>query len=72
MLVLPVVIFAQLLSFLDQHKTQLEETERLVKNAEEKGWKRHAEMNSKVRDNLQKIINTLESGDKKIVYGEEE
>lgn len=64
--------FRTTLEFLDQHKVQLEETEKLVKNAEEKGWKRHAEMNTKVRDNLQKIITTLESGTKDIVSGGDE
>lgn len=61
--------FRTTIEFLDQHKTQLEETEKLVKNAEDKGWKRHAEMNTKVRDNLKKIITTLESGNKDIVSG---
>lgn len=64
--------FRTTLEFLDQHKTQLEETEKLVQNAEEKGWKRHAEMNAKVRDNLNKIIITLESGNKDIVSGGDE
>jgi integrase/recombinase XerD len=64
--------FRTTIEFLDQHKVQLEETEKLVKNAEEKGWKRHAEMNTKVRDNLQKIITTLESGTKDIVSGGDE
>ena len=49
------------IEFLEQHKTQLEQTEIIIKNAEEKGWKRHAEMNTKVKNNLQKIINTLSS-----------
>ncbi len=61
--------FRTTIDFLDQHKTQLDETEKLVKNAEENGWKRHAEMNTKVRDNLQKIITTLESGIKDVVSG---
>lgn len=57
--------FRTTIEFLDQHKTQLEETEKLVQNAEAKGWKRQAEMNIRVRDNLNKIITTLESeGDK--------
>ena len=64
--------FRTTIEFLDQHKTQLEETAKLVKNAEENGWKRHAEMNTKVRDNLQKIITTLESGNKDIVSGGDE
>jgi integrase/recombinase XerD len=61
--------FRTTIEFLDQHKAQLDETEKLVKNAEEKGWKRHAEMNVKVRNNLQKIITTLESSGKDIVSG---
>ena len=61
--------FRTTLEFLDQHKAQLEETEKLVKNAEEKGWKRHAEMNIKIKDNLKKIITSLESGSKDIVSG---
>jgi len=61
--------FRTTIEFLDQHKAQLEETEKLVQNAEEKGWKRHEEINTKVRDNLNKIITTLESGNKDIVSG---
>ncbi len=57
--------FRTTVEFLDQHKTQLEETEKLVQNAEAKGWKRQAEMNTRVRDNLKKIITTLESEDNK-------
>jgi integrase/transposase-like protein len=57
--------FRTTIEFLDQHKTQLEETEKLVQNAEAKGWKRQAEMNARVRDNLKKIITTLESEDNK-------
>ncbi|MGK7897415.1 MAG: tyrosine-type recombinase/integrase [Xenococcus sp. (in: cyanobacteria)] len=64
--------FRTTIEFLDQHKAQLEETEKLVQNAEEKGWKRHAEMNTKVRNNLNKIITTLESGNKDIVSGGDE
>ncbi len=56
--------FRTTLEFLDQHKTHLMETEKLIKNAEEKGWKRQVEMNVRVRDNLKKIITTLESEDK--------
>ena len=61
--------FRTTIEFLGQHKAQLEETEKLVQNAEEKGWKRHAEMNTKVKDNLKKIITTLESGNQEIVSG---
>ena len=64
--------FRTTIEFLDQHKTQLEETKKIIKNAEEKGWERHAEMNRRVENNLEKIIKTLESGDKEIVSGTEE
>lgn len=53
--------FRTTIEFLEQHKTQLEETEKLIQNAEVKGWKRQAEMNTRVRDNLKKIITTLKS-----------
>lgn len=64
--------FRTTIEFLDQHKTQLEETKKIIKSAEEKGWERQAEMNKRVENNLAKIINTLESGDKEIVAGTEE
>ena len=64
--------FRTTIEFLEQHKTQLKETKKIIKNAEEKGWERHAEMNIKVANNLEKIINTLESGDKDIISGAEE
>ena len=64
--------FGTTIEFLEQHKTQLKETKKIIKNAEEKGWVRQAEMNKRVENNLEKIINTLESGDKNIVSGAEE
>ncbi|MUG92598.1 tyrosine-type recombinase/integrase [Scytonema sp. UIC 10036] len=54
--------FRTTIEFLEQHKTQLESTKKILKNAEEKDWQRHAEMNKRVKDNLEKILNTLESG----------
>ncbi len=57
--------FRTTIEFLDQHKTHLIETEKLVQNAEAKGWKRQLEMNTRVRDNLKKILATLESEDNK-------
>ena len=57
--------FRTTIEFLDQHKTHLIETEKLVQNAEAKNWKRQLEMNTRVRDNLKKIITTLESEDNK-------
>ena len=64
--------FRTTMEFLEQHKTQLEETKKIVKNAKEKGWKRQAEMNKKVKNNLQKIVKTLESSQENIVSGVEE
>ena len=64
--------FRTTIEFLDQHKAHLEETQKILKNAQEKGWQRQLEMNEKVRDNLTKIIKTLESGEKTIVTGTEE
>ena len=61
--------FCTTIEFLDQHKTQLEETKKIIKNAEKKGWQRQAEMNRRVKNNLEKIIKTLESGDKDIGRG---
>ena len=55
--------FRTTIEFLEQHKTHLQSTKNLIKNAEEKGWKRHEEMNKKVANNLETIIQTLESND---------
>ncbi|MBU3114679.1 tyrosine-type recombinase/integrase [Clostridium lacusfryxellense] len=46
--------------FLDMHKKQLESTEKIMKEAENKGWKRILEMNQKIKENLEHIISTLE------------
>ncbi len=59
--------FRTTIEFLEQHKIQLEETKKILKNAEEKGWERQAEMNKKVKNNLERIINTLENRDKEII-----
>lgn len=64
--------FRTTIEFLNKHKTQLEETEKIITNAEQNGWERHAEMNRKVKDSLTKIITTLEIGDTRIVTGAEE
>lgn len=49
--------------FLDQHKTQLSETKRILAAAQENGWTRQIEMNQKVKENLEKIIATSEQID---------
>jgi integrase len=46
--------------FLAQHKAQLEETQRLLQVAQQNGWIRQLEMNERVKDNLERIILTLE------------
>ena len=48
--------------FLAQHKTQFQETQRLIQVARSNGWQRQAEMNERVETNLQRIIATLEEG----------
>ena len=46
--------------FLPQHKSQLKETEDIIKNAEDNGWSRVVEMNSELSKNLKSIIHGLE------------
>ncbi|MGO5073179.1 tyrosine-type recombinase/integrase [Clostridium sporogenes] len=48
------------LSFLDMHKKQLKSTEKILKEAKNKGWHRILEMNQKIKENLQQIILMLE------------
>ena len=47
--------------YLDTHKTQLEKTKIIIKQAKEQGWQRQLEMNINVQANLEKIINTLDT-----------
>ena len=46
--------------FLPQHKEQLQQTKKIITHAQEQGWHRQAEMNLKVKQNLENIIETLE------------
>ena len=46
---------------LEQHKCQLQETEKVINHAKEQGWDRIVEMNTTVADNLTVIIDKLES-----------
>lgn len=46
---------------LNQHKTQLDETCKIIENAQQNGWERIAEMNTEVASNLKSIIFTLET-----------
>jgi len=47
--------------YLERHKTQLEETVKVIENAKQNGWHRIEEMNNEVACNLQSIIFTLEN-----------
>lgn len=55
--------FRTTLEFLDQHKEQLQQTEKLIEKAKANDWSRQIEMNARVADNLRNIINSLEAGD---------
>jgi hypothetical protein len=46
--------------FLEEHKNQLEETERILAKAKANGWVRQIEMNEQVAGNLRQMINVLE------------
>lgn len=46
--------------YLDSHKTQLEHTINIIDIAKANNWKRQEEMNIPVKENLEKIISTLE------------
>lgn len=45
---------------LEQHKSQLQETNKVIDNAAKNGWQRIVEMNTEVAYNLKSIITTLE------------
>lgn len=47
-------------SHLDKHKAQLQETNRVIQIAEANNWNRQAEMNRRVKTNLESIIEALE------------
>jgi integrase len=46
---------------LEQHKSQLQETAKVIDNAKENGWQQIVEMNTEVASNLKSIITTLET-----------
>ncbi len=48
------------ISFLEVHKVELRETERVIAKANENGWVRQIEMNERKRKNLGNIITSLE------------
>lgn len=48
---------------LEQHKSQLNETNKIIENAKQNGWHRTVEMNTEVAGNLTLIINSLEKAD---------
>ena len=47
-------------SFLDVHKAELRDTERVIKKANANGWTRQIEMNERKRNNLVNIVTSLE------------
>jgi len=47
-------------TFLDVHRAELRETERVIAKADANGWTRQSEMNARKRTNLVNIITTLE------------
>jgi len=48
------------ISFLETHKAELRETERVIAKASANGWARQIEMNERNRNNLMNIITSLE------------
>ena len=48
------------LDFLDSHKKELEETERIIENARQKGWQRQIERNVPRAKRLKKLIANME------------
>lgn len=57
--------FRTTLEFLDQHKEQLEQTEKIIEKATANNWQRQLEMNEQVKTNLENIISSLESDNAK-------
>lgn len=53
--------FRTTIEFLDQHKEQLEQTEKIIEKAKVNNWQRQVEMNDQVKTNLKNIISSLES-----------
>ncbi|NWJ47693.1 MAG: phage integrase family protein [Chloroflexi bacterium] len=52
-------------SFLERHKVQRRETECLLLIARNNNWQRQVEMNERVKENLERIIEALEKEEKK-------
>ena len=48
------------ITFLDVHRAELRETERVIAKADANGWTRQSEMNARKRTNLVNIITALE------------
>ena len=55
--------FRTTIEFLDQHKEQLEQTEKIISKALANGWQRQVEMNEQLKTNLKNIISSLEATD---------
>lgn len=53
--------FRTTLEFLNQHKEQLEQTEKIIEKATANNWQRQVEMNDQIKTNLENIISSLEA-----------
>lgn len=53
--------FRTTIEFLDQHKKQLSQTEKIIEKAKANGWQRQVEMNEQVKQSLTNIIHALEA-----------
>jgi integrase/recombinase XerD len=52
--------FRTTVEFLDEHKHQLEQTQKILEKAKANGWVRQVEMNEQVKISLENIVKTLE------------
>lgn len=52
--------FRTTIEYLNQHKSQLAQTEQIIEKAKENGWVRQVEMNEQIAENLRKMIQSLE------------
>lgn len=55
--------FRTTIEFIDQHKQQLDVTQKIIEKAKDNNWTRQVEMNERIANNLRNIINTLEASD---------
>jgi len=53
--------FRTTLEYLDHHKEQLTQTEKIIEKAQVNNWQRQVEMNDQIKTNLKNIISSLEA-----------